>query len=237
MTYCVAALASSGIVFASDSRTSAGTDEIASYSKMTLLETPGERVIALLSAGSLATSQSVITLLQRRRAAFMAKPTLYDAAAAVGETVREVMARDVAALEKADIPAGFSFIIGGEVRGETPRLFQVYEQGNFIEATRDTCFLQLGETRYAKALLQSAVGYDTDLRAAAKCLLLAVEATRREDVAVGAPIDLLVYEKDRFDVALRRRFEEAHAYLTQLSGVWARGLAELAPRAPEVAWH
>jgi putative proteasome-type protease len=237
MTYCVAALASTGIVFASDSRTNAGTAEVASYSKMTVFDAPNERVVVLLSAGNLATSQSVVSLLRERRTAFMATSTLYDAAVAVGATVREVMARDAAALQQANIDAGATFIVGGQVHGEAPRLFMVYPQGNFIEATRETNYLQLGETRYGKPLLEAVLRFDMALPDVAKCLLLAVETTMRFNVSVGAPIDLLAYEKDRLEVTQRRRFDEDDPYLGELARLWTRGMGELFAQAPAVAWR
>jgi putative proteasome-type protease len=236
MTYCVAAAASTGIVFASDSRTNAGAAEVASHSKMTVFDAPGERVVVLLSAGNLATSQSVVTLLQERRQAFMAKPTLFHAVEAVGETLREVMARDAATLAKSGIDPQASFIVGGQVRDEPPRLFMVYPQGNFIEASRESPLLQLGETKYAKPLLEAALTFDSALDDAAKCLLLALELTMRLNVAVAAPIDLLAYEKDQLRVTRRRRFEQDDAYLAQLSGLWARGMKELCGRAPAVVF-
>jgi putative proteasome-type protease len=236
MTYCVAAAASTGIVFASDSRTNAGTAEVASHSKMTVFEAPGERVVVLLSAGNLATSQSVITLLEERRREFMAKPTFFHAVEAVGETLREVLARDAAALAKSHIDAEASFIVGGQARGEPPRLFMVYPQGNFIEASRESPLLQLGETNYAKPLLEVALGFNSALDDAAKCLLLAMAVTMRLNVAVAAPVDLLAYEKDQLRVTRRRRFEQDDAYLAQLSGLWPRAMNELCGRAPAVAF-
>src|SRR5512145_285835 len=151
MTYCVAAAVSAGIVFASNSRTNAGVDQVAIYSKMSVLETPGERVVVLLSAGNLATTQSVVSLLRQRSEQVVdARRSLYDIAALVGETLREVITRDGPALEQAKVDAGASFIVGGQLRGEAPRLFQIYPQGNFIEASRETCYLQIGETKYGK---------------------------------------------------------------------------------------
>ena len=237
MTYCVAALASSGIVFASDSRTNAGTAEVATYSKMTVFDAPGERVVVLLTSGNLATSQSVVNLLQPRRDAFLAKPNLYDTAVTVGETLREIMARDAPALNQANIEAGASFIVGGQVRGEAPRLFMVYPQGNFIEATGETNYFQLGETRYAKPLLELVLGFDIALDNAAKCLLLAMEGTMRFNVAVGAPIDLLAYEKDSLGVTRRRRFEDDDPYLAELGQLWKRSMGELCAQSPAVGWH
>ena len=237
MTYCVAALASSGIVFASDSRTNAGTAEVATYSKMTLFDAADERVVVLLTAGNLATSQGVVQLLNERREALMAKPNLYDTALMVGETLREIMARDAAALQQANVDASASFIVGGQVRGEKPRLFMVYPQGNFIEATRETNYFQLGETRYAKPLLELVLGADTPLADAARCVLLAMEGTMRFNVAVGAPVDLLAYEADSLRVTQRRRFEEDDPYLGELGELWKRGMGELCARAPALRWH
>jgi putative proteasome-type protease len=236
MTYCVAATASTGIVFASDCRTSAGTADVSTFSKMTVFEAPGERVVVLLAAGNLATSQSVVTLLEEGRT-LMAKPSLYEVAETVGAALREVMARDAAALEKARIAAGATFLLGGQVRNEPPRLFQVYEEGNFVEATRDTTYFQLGEARYAKPLLDAVLRFDIALDDAAKCLLLAMEATMRLNVAVGAPIDLLAYGKDELKVSRRRRLGESDPYLACLPALWTAGMRELCARAPAVAWH
>ena len=237
MTYCVAALASSGIVFASDSRTNAGTAEVATYGKMTVFENSGDRIVVLLTAGNLATSQGVVQLLNGRRDALMAKANLYDTAALVGETLREVMARDAQALRQANVDPSASFIVGGQVRGETPRLFMVYPQGNFIEATRETNYFQLGETRYAKPLLELVLHPEVALDDAAKCVLLAMEGTMRFDIAVGAPVDVLAYEKDSLRVTRRRRFEEDDPQLAELGELWKRGMGELCARAPALRWH
>lgn len=237
MTYCVAALASSGIVFASDSRTNAGTAEVATYGKMTVFENTGDRVVVLLTAGNLATSQGVIQLLNTRRDALMAKSNLYDTAAMVGETLREVAARDAQALQQANVDPGASFIVGGQVRGEAPRLFMVYPQGNFIEATRETSYFQLGETRYAKPLLELVLHPDIALDDAAKCVLLAMEGTMRFNIAVGAPVDVLAYEKDSLRVTRRRRFEEDDPQLAELGELWKRGMGELCARTPALRWN
>lgn len=237
MTYCVAAAVSSGIVFASDSRTNAGVDQVAIYSKMSLFETPGERVVVLVSAGNLATTQSVVSLLRQRSAQGVdARRSLYDIAALVGETLREVITRDGPALEQAKVDAGASFIVGGQLRGEVPRLFQIYPQGNFIEASRETCYLQIGETKYGKPIIDRVLSFDTPLADVAKCLLVSFDSTMRSNLSVGLPIDLLGYEKDRLRVTLRRRFAEGDAYFREISQFWSAGLRRVFAEAPGVSW-
>jgi putative proteasome-type protease len=237
MTYCAAAIVSSGIVFASDSRTNAGVDQIAIYSKMNIFGTSGERVVVVLSAGNLATTQSVMSLLrQRATGGIDAKRSLYDVAALLGETLREIVARDGPALEKAKIDSGCNFIVGGQIEGEAARLFQVYPEGNFIEASRDTNYLQLGETKYGKPIIDRVLSFDTALKEAAKCLLVSFDSTMRSNLSVGLPIDLLGYENDRLRVTLKRRFVEGDAYFRELSQFWSAGLRRVFAEAPEVSW-
>ena len=237
MTYCVAAAVSAGIVFASDSRTNAGVDQVAIYSKMSVLETPGERVVVLLSAGNLATTQSVVSLLRQRSEQVVdARRSLYDIAALVGETLREVITRDGPALEQAKVDAGASFIVGGQLRGEAPRLFQIYPQGNFIEASRETCYLQIGETKYGKPIIDRVLRFETPLADVAKCLLVSFDSTMRSNLSVGLPIDLLGYEKDRLRVTLKRHFAEGDAYFRDISQFWSAGLRRVFAEAPDVSW-
>jgi len=237
MTYCVAAIVSSGIVFASDSRTNAGVDQISTYSKMNLFEAPGERLIVLLTAGNLATTQSVVSLLKQRAAqGIESERSLYDVAALVGETVREVMERDGPALEQAKIDGSSNFIVGGQIKGEAPRLFHVYPQGNFIEASRDTSYLQIGETKYGKPIIDRVVKFDSPLKDVAKCLLVSFDSTMRSNLSVGLPIDLLGYERDQLRVTLRRRFADGDPFFTQLSGYWSSSLRRVFVEAPDVSW-
>jgi putative proteasome-type protease len=237
MTYCVAAAVSSGIVFASDSRTNAGVDQVAIYSKMSVFETPGERVVVLLSAGNLATTQSVVSMLrQRSEQGIDARRSLDDIAALVGETLRGVISRDGPALEQAKVDAGASLIVGGQLRGEAPRLFQIYPQGNFIEASRETCYLQIGETKYGKPIIDRVLRFETPLADVAKCLLVSFDSTMRSNLSVGLPIDLLGYEKDRLRVTLKRRFSEGDAYFREISQFWSAGLRRVFAEAPDVSW-
>jgi putative proteasome-type protease len=238
MTYCAAAAVSAGIVFASDSRTNAGVDHVATYTKMTVFEVPGDRVLVLLAAGNLATTQSVVGLLRSRAAeGIHAKTNLFDVATIVGETLREVVSRDGPALEQAKIEPGCNFILGGQVRGEAPRLFQIYPQGNFIETSRETPYLQIGETKYGKPIIDRVVNSDTSLKDAAKCLLVSFDSTMRSNLSVGLPIDLLAYEKDSLKITLRRRIVEGDEYFRELSRLWSSGLRRVFTEVPDLSWQ
>lgn len=246
MTYCVAAIAKEGIVFASDSRTNAGIDQLAVFSKMNLYEVAGERMICLLSAGNLGTSQSVISLLHMRSklpdgnrdpAGIIGLATIYDVAVLVGRTLREVVARDGPSLEADGIAPSCSFILGGQVKGEPPRLFLVYPQGNFIEAMHDTTFFQIGEKKYGKPILDRVLEVDTPLQDVAKCVLVSFDATLRSNLSVGLPIDLLGYETGALRVTHRRRYEEGDPYFQQISDVWSIGLLRLFTEVPDISWR
>lgn len=244
MTYCVAALVEQGIVFASDSRTSAGLDNIATFSKMNVFELPGERVIVILTSGNLATTQSVLAMLRIRARDDDENPradgivgvrTMYDAATLVGDTLREITAKSQA-IRQQGVDIGCHFIVGGQIQRKTPRLFHVYPEGNFIEATRDTPFFQIGEHKYGKPVLDRVVKHDTSLMQAAKAIVVSFDSTMRSNLTVGLPIDLVAYEKDAERVTLRRRFEPGDAYFSQLSGIWSAGLRRAFLEVPEIDW-
>jgi len=237
MTYCVAAAISSGIVFASDTRTNAGVDYISTFSKMTVFEAAGERVVVMLSSGNLGVTQSVVSLLKLRQAdGVLAARSMYDVAVFIGETLREVMQRDGASLQARNIDAGCNFIVGGQIAGEAPRLFHVYPEGNFIEASVDTNYFQIGETKYGKPIIDRVVKYDVPMKDAAKCLLVSFDSTMRSNLSVGLPIDLLAYEKDSLRVTLRRRFLENDPYFREISQFWSAGLRRVFQEVPDVSW-
>jgi putative proteasome-type protease len=245
MTYCVAALTGHGIVFASDSRTNAGVDQLAIFSKMTVIEAPDERVVVLLSAGNLASTQSVISLLKLRMRneqgevnphGIIGLRSLYDVATLVGDTMREVVTRDGAALTQQNIDPGCTFILGGQIKGKSQRLFHIYPQGNFIESSADTNFFQIGETKYGKPIIDRVVNFDTSLKDVAKCLLVSFNSTMRSNLSVGPPIELLAYEKDTLRVNLRRRFTENDAYFSEIGQFWSAGLRRVFSEAPDVPW-
>jgi putative proteasome-type protease len=245
MTYCVAAVTDHGIVFASDSRTHAGVDQLGVFSKMTVIEAADERVIILLSAGNLASTQSVVSLLKLRAKnddgeinpkGIIGLRSLYDVAALVGETMREVVTRDGPVLVQQHIDPGCTFILGGQIKGKAQRLFLIYPQGNFIESSRETNYFQTGETKYGKPIIDRVVKYETSLKDVAKCLLVSFNSTMRSNLSVGLPIDLVVYEKDALRVTLRRRFADGDPYYSEIGRFWSAGLRRVFAEAPDVPW-
>jgi len=241
MTYCVGILIERGLVLAADSRTNAGVDHIATVRKLAVFERPGERVMALLSAGNLATTQAVVTLLTQRLGDepepgnLYAAPTMFDAARIVGGVLREVMAHDGEHVRPHGDP-GASFLFAGQVRGERHRLFLIYPAGNFIEATRETPFLQAGETKYGKPILDRVIGYDSSLAEAAKCALLSFDATMRSNLSVAPPIDLLCYREGSLQADVRADIAENDAYFGKLRADYSRGILDLFKRLPDPDW-
>jgi len=242
MTYCIGVMLEEGIVFASDSRTNAGVDNFAKFSKMTVFERKGDRVIVLLSSGNLAGTQAVIGALNQRCAADDATPslwrarTMFDVAMLVADAMRDIERRDGEYLAKSDVGFNASFIVGGQVRGEPMRLFRIYAEGNFIEAGSDTPFLQTGETKYGKPIIDRVITRTTPLAEAAKCVLVSFDSTMRSNLSVGMPIDLLCYERDSLHVAMRRRFAEGDTYFASLSREWSEGTRQVFRQLPELQW-
>ncbi len=232
MTYGVGLKLNRGIVFAADTRTNAGVDNISKYRKLHFWREPGNRVIVLLSAGNLAVTQSVISILNEQIAAAEPDSTLvnvgsmYRAARLVGEAVREVRRQDGPSLEASKAGFAASFILGGQIGSEPPRLFQIYAEGNFIEATDDTPFLQIGEHKYGKPILDRVARPEMRLGEAAKLILLSYDSTIRSNLSVGLPIDLLVYERDSLDVKRVKRIEQEDEYFRNLSAQWSDALRE-----------
>jgi len=242
MTYCVGILLQDGIVLASDSRTNAGVDNFAKFCKMTVFERPGDRVLVLLSSGNLAGTQAVITLLKQRCDAtdgasnVWTARTMFDVALLVSDAVRDVEHRDASFLENGPIAFNASFIVGGQINGEPPRLFRIYAEGNFIEAGEDTPFLQTGEAKYGKPIIDRVITPTTTLADATKCALVSFDSTMRSNLSVGMPIDLVCYERDSFRVAMRRRFVEGDAYFAALSGEWREGVRKVFRELPDLEW-
>jgi putative proteasome-type protease len=198
MTYCVGILVESGLVLAADSRSNAGVDHIATVRKLALFERPGERVMVLLSAGNLATTQAVVTLLNQRLGGeqgahnLLCAATMFDAARVVGGVLREVIQHDGEHVQPHGDPSA-TFLFAGQLKGGRHRLFLIYPAGNFSEATPETPFLQAGETKYGKPILDRVITYEAGLADAAKCALLSFDATMRSNLSVAPPIDLLCY--------------------------------------------
>lgn len=241
MTYCVGIMVDRGLIFASDSRTHAGVDNFASFCKLNLFEQRGDRVIVLLSSGNLAGTQAVISLL-RQRVAKGGQPSLLDAssmhdvALLVAEAMHEVAYRDPRQVDGESLRSNATFILGGQIRGEPPRLFRMYSEGNFIEAGDRTHYLQTGETKYGKPIIDWVITPLTGLNEAAKCVLLSFDATMRSNLSVGMPIDLICYEKDSFEVTMRRRFAPGDSYFAVLGAQWSARTQASFRDLPELNW-
>jgi len=228
MTYCVGVQVDQGLVFLSDSRTNAGVDHISTFRKMTFFEMSGERVIVLLSAGNLATSQSITGLLRERvasaKGSLLTARTMADAARLVGDAVREVYQRDAASLQEHGIEFNPTFIIGGQIGGEPPRLFNVYSAGNFIETTADTRYFQIGESKYGKPIIDRVVQADTPLPAVAKCVLISMDSTIRSNLSVGMPLDLAVVRSDDLRLSSHQSIGADDGYFKVIREGWGESL-------------
>jgi putative proteasome-type protease len=238
MTYCVGVLLEEGIVLGSDSRTHAGVDDFASFCKMTVFERPGERVLVLLSSGSLAGTQAVIGVLTQQAddAGIRSARTMFDVARVVSDAMRAIDRRDSEHLEKHDLSFNASFILGGQINGERMRLFRIYAAGNFIEASADTPFFQTGEAKYGKPIIDRVITPATSLSDAAKCVLVSFDSTMHSNLSVAMPIDLLCYERDALVVNKRRRFEQGDPYFAALSKKWSEGVRAAFKELPEPQW-
>jgi putative proteasome-type protease len=240
MTYCLGVVLPTGLVMASDSRSNAGVDQVAHVCKQAVIAEGGDRVIVILSAGNLATTQAVVADL--RRAAGSGRPGedlllaggFFEVARMVGDRLRAVIARDGKYVEKYG-DATASFIVGGQIAGEPARLFQVYSAGNFIEADARSFFLQIGETKYGKPILDRALNPRCSLDEAAKLALLSFDATMRSNLSVGPPIDLLRYRSDSFVIDDRLVLDDDNAYWTELKAGYGEGLSRLIARLPQPA--
>ena len=228
MTYCLGIMTKKGLVMASDSRTNAGYDQVNVCRKMHTFVKPGEHVFVILNSGSLSLSQSVITLLRRdydQGEGLCGVKTLYDAAREIGRQVRRVSDLDREALERDDFRFNVNLILGGQIHGEEPGLYLIYPQGNPIAATEDSPFIQIGESKYGRPILDRGIQFDaTSLEEAAKYALISFDSTMRSNATVGPPIDLLIYEKDELRVSRQRRFRDKDPDLIQTHEQWEQAL-------------
>jgi putative proteasome-type protease len=233
MTYCVGLLLNDGMVLLSDTRTNAGLDNISTYRKMFLFEEPGERVIAIMTAGSLSVTQTTVARLREaidgpeadETTSIMKAPTLLKVAEIVGNmlaAVRGEIDEKLSAMQGATA----SMIVAGQRKGGAMRLFLIYPEGNFIEATEDTPFLQIGEHKYGKPILDRVVKPSTSLPDAQKAVLLSMDSTLRSNLSVGMPLDLCVIERDACKVTLKRRIEAGDEQFRAMSEAWSRALRD-----------
>jgi putative proteasome-type protease len=234
MTYCVGLLLNQGMVLLSDTRTNAGLDNIATYTKMFSFEQPGERVVTIVTAGSLSVTQTTMARLREAieapdasaETSIMQAPTMLKVAEIVGNTLAGVRSDIEGKMNAAKVSATASMILAGQRAGGAMRLFLIYPEGNFIEATEDTPYLQIGEHKYGKPILDRVVRPDTGLADAQKAVLLSMDSTLRSNLSVGMPLDLAVIERDACRVTLRRRIEPGDAGFAAMSEAWSRALRE-----------
>ena len=233
MTYCVGLLLNDGMVLLSDTRTNAGLDNISTYRKMFLFEEPGERVIAIMTAGSLSVTQTTVARLREaiegpeadETTSIMKAPTLLKVAEIVGNMLAEVRG-EIDEKLSAMQGATASMIVAGQRKGGAMRLFLIYPEGNFIEATEDTPFLQIGEHKYGKPILDRVVKPSTSLQDAQKAVLLSMDSTLRSNLSVGMPLDLCVIERDACRVTMKRRIEAGDEQFRAMSEAWSRALRD-----------
>jgi putative proteasome-type protease len=238
MTYCVGIRTHEGLVLASDSRTNSGIDQVEVCRKMHNFVVPGERMFTILSSGSLSLTQSVMTRLDqefRAGAGLATAANFYDAARCVGRHVRDVAALDRVYLERDKIGFAVNLLVGGQIRGETPQLYLVYAQGNPLRCTRLSPFLQIGESKYGRPILDRGIRFgETTLDQAVKYALISLDSTMRSNVAVGPPIDLLVYGNDDFSVRRYRRLDASDADLVEIRATWEQALRKAIASLPQV---
>ena len=242
MTYCVGILLDTGLVFLSDSRTSAGVDQINTFRKTTVFQRPGDRVFVLQTAGNLAITQAVTSILREQiespdttRNLFTVR-NMFEAAECVGEALREIHKRDANALKEFGVEFNSSLILGGQIRGDLPRLFSIYSAGNFIEATPDTSYFQIGESKYGKPIIDRVVRRSSSLNEAAKAALVSMDSTIRSNLSVGLPLDLVMVKRDRYEIARHINIDSENEYFHGLRDRWSDALREAFAELPEPDW-
>jgi len=242
MTYCAGLNLRDGLVLLSDTRTNAGVDNISTFSKMHVWEVPGDRVIVLLGAGNLAATQSVVNMLtegieiEGADQSLLAVPTMFRAAELVGEAIRRVYRIDGQSMHDHNVSFDVSFLLGGQIKGRPVSLFEIYSAGNFIEATQDTPYLQIGETKYGKPILDRTANWETELYDGVKLALVSMDSTLRSNLSVGLPIDLLVYRRDALQIELRRRITDNDDYFKMIRARWSEALREAYRALPQPSW-
>jgi putative proteasome-type protease len=242
MTYCVGLLVDTGLVLLSDSRTNAGVDQINTFRKMATFQQPNERVLVLLSAGNLAITQAVVNLLHEKPESTPELPdepakifrarNMFDAARVVGEALREIHFRDAEYLKEHGHEFNGTFILGGQIRGEEPRLFHIYSAGNFIESSSDTPYFQIGESKYGKPIIDRVISRSTSLPQAAKCALVSMDSTIRSNLTVGPPLDLAIIRRDEYKLAAHINIDADNEYFKMIRTRWAFALKEVFSELP-----
>jgi len=242
MTYCLGIKTNSGLIMAADSRTHAGVDYISTYQKLFDFSHPEERVIVVCTSGSLSLTQAVLTLMRKDLQFHEAInlhtcATLYEVARYIGSKIRQVHEQDRAWLQQDGIDFKCSFLLGGQIKGEEPELYLIYNQGNFIQATSETPFLQIGETKYGRPILDRTLSYTTPLEKAAKCALLSIDSTMKSNISVGPPINLVLYEADTFKIRHQLQLRLGDPYLAKMRRLWEDSLKQAFEHMPNIDWQ
>jgi len=244
MTYCVAMSLHEGMLFASDSRTNAGVDNVSTFSKMTTFEVadgPHQRCIVAVNAGNLATTQGVVSQLRRRALVdethILNTPSMFDVAELFGQAIKTAISHaEENQLTQSSVDFTCSFLVGGQIRNEAPRLFQIYPQGNFIEATSDTPYFQIGESKYGKPIIDRVVRPETPMAEALKSAMVSFDSTMKSNLSVGLPIDVLILKRDHLKPSLRYRVTEDDAYFQNIRKAWGQGLRQVFQGLPQPDW-
>jgi putative proteasome-type protease len=240
MTYCVALKLNTGMVFASDSRTNAGIDQISSFKKMRHFFNANDRAIVILSSGNLSITQTAINLIEQNsrhpeRRNILNAESMFDVAQLLGDCLREVRKTDMVYLSQSNIDSGVNFIVGGQIKGERMRLFLVYSEGNFIEVSEENPYFQIGETKYGKPIIDRVIKPDTALNDAVKCTLVSFDSTMRSNLSVGFPIDLVCYNVDSLQLDFQHITQD-DPYFSQISHNWCDGLRNVFASLPNPNW-
>ena len=245
MTYCVGIKLKAGLVFLSDSRTNAGVDHISTFRKMIVYERPGDRFMVMLTSGNLSISQSVREALQTEQLpdadgeplTIWNARSMFDAARVLGQAVRRVYDRDGESLRQAGVDFNIAIIFGGQIRGEGMRLFNVYSAGNFIEATAESPYFQIGESKYGKPIIDRVISPSTPLDEGAKCALISMDSTLKSNISVGFPLDLLVYASDSLAVNRFVTIDEKNQYFQMIRSTWGKQLKAVFEGIADPVWN
>lgn len=242
MTYCLGIINQFGIVMAADSRTNAGVDHISTYKKLFDLSLPGERAIIICTSGNLSVSQGVLTRLNRdienqEEQNLHTLDNMYDIAQYIGNKSREIQELDRSWLEKDNIDCACNFLLGGQIKGEAPQLYLIYPQGNFIKATQETLFLQIGEIKYGKPILDRTITYTTPLEDLAKCALLSLDSTMKSNISVGPPINIVMYETDSFEIRNKLELRLGAPYIAKIRKLWEKSVRQAFEAMPDIEWE
>lgn len=241
MTYCLGIVTRYGLVVAADSRTNAGVDKISTYQKLFDFSQPGERVVFLCVSGNLSITQAIINEIESDLDQVGGETihniaNMYDIAKYVGAKVRSIQERERPWLEKDRIDAKCTLLLGGQVATHEPQLYLIYSQGNFIQATPDTPFLQIGETKYGKPILDRTITFETSLEDAAKCALLSIDSTMKSNISVGPPINMAVYYRDSLTINHRLKLNSRDPYLQKIRTMWEDYLRQAFEKVPQIEW-